>query len=104
LHYRRSDKFTIHLHGFVIASRYSDGLMGWYRRAKDPPRGRVLSSNDFRDFAKECLDWAKTAKSDGERDIFLQMAQSWLEAAARSERAPTELDRARQEVITRLAQ
>jgi len=62
-----------------------------------------LSSNDFRDFANECLDWARTAKSDNERDIFLQMAQIWLEAAIRSEGTPTKVDRARHEVITRLA-
>ena len=62
-----------------------------------------MSSNEFRDFANECLDWAKTAKSDSERDIFLQMAQIWLEAAMRSERVPTKLERSRHEVITRLA-
>jgi hypothetical protein len=65
--------------------------------------GRVLSSQEFRDFANECLDWAKTARSDSERDIFLQMAQVWLEAAVRSEVGPTKVQRARQEVITRLA-
>jgi hypothetical protein len=62
-----------------------------------------LSSNEFRDFANECLDWAKSAKSDNERDIFLQMAQAWLGAAMRSEDGPTKVHRARHEVITRLA-
>jgi len=64
---------------------------------------RVLSSQEFRDFAHECLAWAKTAKSDNERDIFLQMAQVWLEAAVRSEIGPTKAHRARQDVIARLA-
>jgi hypothetical protein len=63
-----------------------------------------LSSKEFRDFANECLDWAKTAKSDSERDIFLQMAQVWLEAAVRSEVGPTKVHQARHEVITRLAE
>jgi hypothetical protein len=63
-----------------------------------------LSSKEFRDFANECLDWAKTAKSDNELDIFLQMAQVWLEAAVRSEVGPTKVHRARHEVITRLAE
>jgi hypothetical protein len=72
-------------------------------RAKIRREGCVLSSNDFRDFANECLDWAKTAKSDSERDIFLQMAQTWLEAAMRSEYRPSKVDRARHEVIARLA-
>jgi hypothetical protein len=62
-----------------------------------------LSSQEFRDFANECLDWAKTAKSDNERDIFLQMAQVWLEAAVRSEVGPTKVHRARREIIARLA-
>ena len=65
---------------------------------------RVLLSKEFRDFANECLDWAKTARSDNERDIFLQMAQVWLEAAVRSESRPTKVDRARHEIITRLAE
>jgi hypothetical protein len=65
---------------------------------------RVLPSNEFRAFANECLDWAKSARSDSERDIFLQMAQAWVEAAMRSEVGPTEVDRARHNVINRLAQ
>ena len=74
-------------------------------RAKDPSMGaRVLPSNEFRAFADECLDWAKSATSDSDRDIFLQMAHAWFEAATRSEVGPTEADRARHDVITRLAQ
>jgi hypothetical protein len=63
-----------------------------------------LSSKEFRDFVDECLGWAKTAKSDNERDIFLQMAQFWLEATIRSEVGPTSVDRARHDVVARLAQ
>jgi len=50
------------------------------------------------------LGWAKTAKSDNERGIFLQMAQFWLEAAVGSEAGPTRVDRARHDVVARLAQ
>jgi hypothetical protein len=42
----------------------------------------MASAEEFRDYADECLGWAKTAKSDREREIFLQMARTWLEAAA----------------------
>ena len=63
-----------------------------------------MSSNEFRDFSDECLGWAKTAKSDNECDIFLQMAQFWLEVAIGSEAGPTRVDRARHDVIARLAQ
>jgi hypothetical protein len=48
--------------------------------------GRVVSSSkQYRDFAYECLGWARTARSEQERNIFLQMAQTWLEAAALAE-------------------
>jgi hypothetical protein len=57
----------------------------------------------FSGLCEECLDWAKTAKSDNERDVFLQMVQAWLEAAMRSEAGPTKVQRARHEVITRLS-
>jgi hypothetical protein len=41
----------------------------------------VASSNEYRANAAECVGWAKSAKSDKERDIFLQMANTWLSAA-----------------------
>jgi hypothetical protein len=45
--------------------------------------GRVVvsSSKQYREFADECLGWARTARSDRERRIFLQMAETWLQAA-----------------------
>jgi hypothetical protein len=42
----------------------------------------VTSANDCRAFGAECLDWAKAAGSDEERRVFLQMAKTWLYAAA----------------------
>jgi hypothetical protein len=45
----------------------------------------VVSAKQYREFADECLGWAKTARSDRERRIFLQMAETWLEAAALAE-------------------
>jgi hypothetical protein len=50
-------------------------------------RGRNMSSaEEYREFAEECLGWARTARSDWERRNFPQMAEAWLEAAARSEK------------------
>jgi hypothetical protein len=40
---------------------------------------------EYRTFADECLGWAKTARSERERNIFLQMAQTWLNAAVLAE-------------------
>ena len=56
-------------------------------------RERIVSSaKECREFGSECMEWAKTAKSDRERQIFLQMARTWLYAAASLEgrlRAPS---------------
>jgi hypothetical protein len=45
----------------------------------------VVSAKEFRKLADECMGWARTARSDREREIFLQMAQTWLWAAARAD-------------------
>jgi hypothetical protein len=45
----------------------------------------VSSAKEYREFADECFGWAKTAKTDRERDIFLQMATAWIEAARLAE-------------------
>ncbi len=47
----------------------------------------MSSAKEFREFARECLDWARTARSDMERATFTQMAQTWIEAAQRLELA-----------------
>ena len=45
----------------------------------------VETAREFQAFADECLDWAKTAKSDREREIFLNMAETWIRAAILAE-------------------
>jgi hypothetical protein len=52
----------------------------------------MTTAKEYRGYAIECLDSAKTANSDEERNGFLQMAQTWLQAAAQlegPEMAPT---------------
>jgi hypothetical protein len=46
---------------------------------------RTVSAKEFRDNADECMGWVRTARSDRERAIFLQMAETWLQAAARAD-------------------
>ena len=41
----------------------------------------MSNADEYRRNADECMEWAKTAKSDFERNTFLQMAQTWLAAA-----------------------
>ena len=45
----------------------------------------MASAQDFRDYADECLEWSKTAKSDRERKIFHQMAATWWNIARLTE-------------------
>jgi|HubBroStandDraft_6_1064221.scaffolds.fasta_scaffold676270_1 hypothetical protein len=45
----------------------------------------MASAQDFLDYADECLEWSKTAKSDRERKIFRQMAATWWNIARLTE-------------------
>jgi hypothetical protein len=46
----------------------------------------VSSADEYRAYADECFGWAKTARTEKEREIFLQMARTWLEAAVHADR------------------
>jgi len=39
------------------------------------------SAKEYRAYVDKCIGWAEGATTDHERDIFLQMAKGWLEAA-----------------------
>jgi hypothetical protein len=43
----------------------------------------VLSSQEFRENEQEHIGWARTARTDKERELFLRMARLWREAADR---------------------
>jgi hypothetical protein len=38
---------------------------------------------EYRKFAEECLRWADQAKTAEEKKAFLDMAQTWIKAAAK---------------------
>lgn len=44
----------------------------------------VSLADQYRAYADECFGWARTAETDREREIFIQMAQTWLAAAVRA--------------------
>jgi len=48
---------------------------------------RVMSAKRFREYADECMGWAKHATSDKDRQNYLQMAETWLRAADHYETA-----------------
>ena len=41
----------------------------------------AASPNEFREFAQECLRWAGDTKSQRHRQVLLEMARTWLQAA-----------------------
>jgi hypothetical protein len=76
---------------------------GWARGDKIRHlRERIVTTpKEYREYADECFGWAKTAKSDREREIFLQMAETWLEAAIRAEVRQIPVQPSPQEEIAR---
>jgi hypothetical protein len=49
----------------------------------------AASSQEFREFAQECLRWAGETKSERHREVLLEMARTWLQAAVEIEGALT---------------
>jgi hypothetical protein len=45
-----------------------------------------MSVKRFREYADECMDRAKTAKAETDRRSYIQMAETWLNAAAQPPR------------------
>jgi hypothetical protein len=50
------------------------------------------SPREFREYADKCIRWAGTAKTEHERDFFLKIARTWLDAALRVERTLAIID------------
>jgi len=45
----------------------------------------MRSASEYRAYAEQCIDSAKTARSGEELDALLEMARVWLEAAHRAD-------------------
>ena len=43
----------------------------------------MTTADEFRQYAQECIEWAKQAKTDDQRQSFLDMARDWTLAALR---------------------
>ncbi len=50
----------------------------------------MASAKQYREYADECLKWAKEAQSDEYREALIQLAQDWLLAATKAE-PPTKI-------------
>jgi hypothetical protein len=62
--------------------------------------GRIVLAKQYRELADECLASAKTARTDKERRIFLQMAETWLRAAMLAEQGAHKQLTAAPELVT----
>jgi hypothetical protein len=49
--------------------------------------GAMTSAQKFRGYMQNCLRWAATAQTDGDRHMLLQMAQTWEQAAQQIEQS-----------------
>jgi hypothetical protein len=47
----------------------------------------MTTSSEFREYARECLQWADQAETEDQRESFLDMAKHWTLAAFRLEGA-----------------
>ena len=45
------------------------------------------SPKEFREFAQECLRWADETKSERHRQVLLELAKTWMQAALQLERS-----------------
>jgi hypothetical protein len=45
-----------------------------------------MTANEYRSNAEDCLRMAKTAPEDGDRPLWVTMAQSWLRLAEHADR------------------
>jgi hypothetical protein len=42
----------------------------------------MTTADEYRQFAEDCLRWARAAKDEAEKKTFLDMARTWTKAAA----------------------
>jgi hypothetical protein len=45
----------------------------------------MATAKEFQEFADECMRWAAEARTEDQRQSFLQMARAWTQAALRLE-------------------
>jgi hypothetical protein len=50
------------------------------------------SPKESREFAQECLRWADETKSERHRQVLLDMAKTWMQAALQLERSLALID------------
>jgi hypothetical protein len=70
--------------------RYIPSLPPYLRGGGE--RAMAASPKEFREFAQECLRWADETKSERHRQVLLDMAKTWMQAALQLERSLALID------------
>jgi len=52
----------------------------------------AASPKEFREFVEECLRWSDETKSERHRQVLLDMATTWMQAALQLERSLALID------------
>jgi hypothetical protein len=52
----------------------------------------AASPKEFREFAQECARWADETRSERHRQVLLDMAKTWMQAAVQLERSLALID------------
>jgi hypothetical protein len=108
IHNTQSNDTIIVSHSWDLSAHLEPRDRGFFSPTRDPkllelPRfldiiggvtaaagtGMAASAKEYRANAEECIGWARTARTDKEREIFLQIARTWMEAVQRFEGTPT---------------
>jgi hypothetical protein len=55
-------------------------------------RRAMYGSREFREFAQQCVCWAEDAKNDRQRQMLLDLAEQWTQAALAVERSTAFID------------
>jgi hypothetical protein len=48
----------------------------------------MSKADQFRQYAEEAMRWARQSKTENEKEALIELAQTWTQAAQRSEALP----------------
>ncbi len=51
------------------------------RSRVDVGEGKMITAHEYREMAEECFGWAREAQTDEVRLCYVNLAQTWLQAA-----------------------
>jgi hypothetical protein len=68
----------------VLAPARQDWTCCWWLRVGHSYSG---ASDQFRQYAEEAMRWVRQSKTESEKQVLIELARTWTQAAAESERS-----------------